>query len=1260
MKKSLLYLSIFIALLISNKITAQNPVVFEDWTTANGTQNMFVKSFTETDANKNVYIGGATVNGSGDYDMLLSKYDPRGVLLWTQQYGGAGNGDDGASAICFGDSGNVYITGTVYTSSTNLNDCVVLKYDKNGNLKWLQTFNGTASNLDAGTDICIDANYNVYVGGTCTQTGTLQDFLVLKYNKYGQLLWNNSYDGIGMMDISNKISLNDGVVIVAGGTQTNPTKWEYAITKFLQTTGAFSSVTTTNSSGNGIDKVTDLVTDQDGNIYVTGGIVNAGTGYDYHTVKLDSNLVVQWAATYNGNDDLDDMANAIEIDDAGHVFVTGYSTTTNQGTDIVTIRYSSTGTQQGIHTYNDPDNGDDSGEDMLIDDSGNVYISGYAFNGSNLDYHTFKLQSNATLIWEINYDGIYSKDDKAMDLCLDDDGDLIVVGQCDNGDNEYSFITIKYIEKDITMPPDTEMVSTSIAYIENRDQLLKTDGTAASTIQYYTTTSSPAFYFANENYHMVLSELDEATDTIQYCRVDVLLHEVNPKTKVYPLNRRDDYNNYYLAHVPKGRPRVGNFEQLIYPDLYTNIDLMHTSNKAGWKFYYIIKPGGLPPDIDFGFAGNDTIYINNNNLIIETDLGDITFPEGEAYQISSTGTKINLSWQPQYSISGSSVNFTYGSYDSSKPLVFEVKQTPSYNGVKSINNLEWSTYYGGIGQEYFYNAETNISNYIWVNGTNVSGGFPVINGQYMVPEGSRDVVLLQFNNLNKIEWATYYGGSKDEGSVEDVVEEKTALTVDSDGFSYIAGSTNSNDIPVKFISPAYIDSSNTLGDAVYIAKFDMKGFIKWSTYFGHGGCPELPGRSHAINIDNSGNLYVTGISAGIDTINQLPYSGSNFTFISKFNPDLELIWSTYWGGSGVDEITSIEFNNNNEMLIAGFSNSQDLPWIPYGNAYNQPNYQGGANDGFMAKFVNDSPVWVTYMGGNGDDRINGMHQADDNFYVVGSTTSSNFYTMFTDSAAFFENNYQGDNTYSDPLYNGDGFFSKFTNSGEKLHISLYGGEGADGFSDVSIDSVGNLIIIGTTTSDTLPFTDPISSQDVYVDSVISGNQGTQEGIIITLNDSLILQWTTYFNCNSLRGLTITNSNKLYMVGKTSPGIDFPLAEFTDTNAYYQDTIYSAAFEGFISCFNLEIFFGVYNPYDLIEIETQNTFVYPNPSSDYIYIVSDEDVVSYEIYNINGQHIKSGKYKGQISVKELTNGMYFIRINLKAASTTAKFIKRNYY
>ena len=81
-------------------------------------------------------MAGATRNGNGDYDILVTKHNKFGNHVWTNQYAGTGGGDDAALAMFVDAHCNLYVTGTVFTSSADTQDVIVINYDSAGTEAW--------------------------------------------------------------------------------------------------------------------------------------------------------------------------------------------------------------------------------------------------------------------------------------------------------------------------------------------------------------------------------------------------------------------------------------------------------------------------------------------------------------------------------------------------------------------------------------------------------------------------------------------------------------------------------------------------------------------------------------------------------------------------------------------------------------------------------------------------------------------------------------------------------------------------------------------------------------------------------------------------------------------------------------------------------------------------------------------------------------------------------------------------------------------
>jgi hypothetical protein len=131
--------------------------------------------------------------------------------------------------------------------------------------------------------------------------------------------------------------------------------------------------------------------DAAGNVYVTGYNTASVGNRNYATVKYNSAGVKQWVAGYNGPGNSHDEAYALAIDDAGNVYVTGYSYGLSGTTDYATIKYNNAGSRQWVARYNGPASASDTSVAIKVDGSGNVYVTGSSAGPKgNLDYFTIK------------------------------------------------------------------------------------------------------------------------------------------------------------------------------------------------------------------------------------------------------------------------------------------------------------------------------------------------------------------------------------------------------------------------------------------------------------------------------------------------------------------------------------------------------------------------------------------------------------------------------------------------------------------------------------------------------------------------------------------------------------------------------------------------------------------------------------------------------------------------------------------------------
>ena len=175
-----------------------------------------------------------------------------------------------------------------------------------------------------------------------------------------------------------------------------------------------------NSSGNYNDYVTDMAIDKSGNVYLTGFIQVNDTDQNFVTIKYNTQGVEQWVRYYDGPDHREDKPVAIAVDDSGNVFVSGTSSL-----NFLTIKYNSLGdtiwSRRNLNGYGL--------NAMILDNYGNVYVTGIAFGVSSEDILTIKYNNYGDLIWIRYFNGVGNGYDIPLNVSHDKENNIIISAQ---------------------------------------------------------------------------------------------------------------------------------------------------------------------------------------------------------------------------------------------------------------------------------------------------------------------------------------------------------------------------------------------------------------------------------------------------------------------------------------------------------------------------------------------------------------------------------------------------------------------------------------------------------------------------------------------------------------------------------------------------------------------------------------------------------------------------------------------------------------
>lgn len=341
---------------------------------------------TAVDNNGNVYVtgyfyyyatfGNTTIyayGGGANYDMFVAKYDANGTLQWVRS--GGGTSTEYGYGIDVDNNGNVYVTGYYYSNpayfgtwslpTTTTPDVFIVKYDANGNIQWAARQAGPSTDIvynlavNRSTGDCYIVGYFSsstyhYSAGSSSYT-TLSSFggtdgFVAKYNTNGVFQWARAIGG-SSTEYAYGVGVDgSGNVYITGMTYSypcyfgstsyslyypysTPETWLYK----LDANGNHQWVTW-GITGSGYEWTNDLAVNNNGEVVIGGyfrGTAYGGNNtsatittpdsyYDGFAVKFNTNGTVQWARTF-GAANCYEYPQGVGIDNGGNVYLGGYT-----------------------------------------------------------------------------------------------------------------------------------------------------------------------------------------------------------------------------------------------------------------------------------------------------------------------------------------------------------------------------------------------------------------------------------------------------------------------------------------------------------------------------------------------------------------------------------------------------------------------------------------------------------------------------------------------------------------------------------------------------------------------------------------------------------------------------------------------------------------------------------------------------------------------------------------------------------------------
>jgi len=438
-------------------------LINKEWITNTGIADTIPITSSCTDNEGKLLITTNIKTSNQNSDLIISKLDKFGNIIWENTYNGSSNLTDFGTAVCVDQGNNVIVVGATLNSTQNY-DFIIIKYDTDGNLIWTQTFNGSGNNYDVPTAVTADINSNIFVIGASMGGTTLTDYLTLKLDSLGNVIWNSNYNYNNFYEIPSGIVIDtSGNIFVSGASASGFNNWDYAVVEY-SSTGIEQNVYRHTATGAGYDKPTGFKRDINGNLFLTGIAFNSSnSSYDGKTMMLDANLIPQWI-NYTG-DSLSDASNCIEIDDQGNTYVAGFIATQTQGKNYFITKYDISGAT--VWTRTSDLSGkltDDQILDITIHDE-QIVATAEVTSGNNSKIVVLFFNDNGKITGQEKHEGATYGKNSPRKITHDAMGNFYLSGVSYNGVQNNNMV-IKYQSKNIPLQTVSDTTGNPL-YVKN-------------------------------------------------------------------------------------------------------------------------------------------------------------------------------------------------------------------------------------------------------------------------------------------------------------------------------------------------------------------------------------------------------------------------------------------------------------------------------------------------------------------------------------------------------------------------------------------------------------------------------------------------------------------------------------------------------------------------------------------------------------------------------------------------------------------------
>jgi hypothetical protein len=688
----------------------------------------------------------------------------------------------------------------------------------------------------------------------------------------------------------------------------------------------------------------------------------------------------------------------------------------------------------------------------------------------------------------------------------------------------------------------------------------------------------------------------EARATRKASVLRLQLASANPSPAITGIDQLERKANYFTGNDRASWVTdVPSYGRVEYTGIYPGINLDFYGNQRQLEYDFAVAPGADPKAIALKLQGGKSAHIDSRgNLVVGISSGSVSFRKPLIYQMED-GRRREIAGG--YLLAkNDEVGFTVSDYDRARPLIIDPV-------------LDYSTYLASsvTGDQAFGVAVDGNGN-AFVTGQTFNATFPLSTSPATtVGLGTPDVnigtnggaFVSEINPAGTAElYFSYLSGDGAEVGYSVAVDPVANATCKNglvNSFCvYVTGQTFSDNFPVGSVVTPYNAMAPTggapTGGNAFVTKLNPfvagSSSLLYSSYLASTSAGDL---GQGIAVDSTQDVYITGnvlsspgavpafpILNGAQTT--LPNASGNAYLTVMNTLTGALVYSTYLGGNDANEGApdelglgdigwSVAVDSSKIAYIVGTTPSTNFPNLnstgtfPSIKGWLGPNGSNSINEGFLAAINTtltgvNSLVYSTYVGGSTADRANGVALAGSGVvYITGRTKSTDFVVTQTGTAGQFP---------SLPNVTGVVFITKLntTATGAPSYSVLLGGTSGDIGNGIQLDTLGNVIVGGTTESPNFPVTPGAfkSSRGSVGDAFIAKINPAVTG-------SAGLLYSTYFGGSGVlptstdqgNGVALDTLNNAIIAGQTFSQTDFPISSGAFQTAFGSVSDTSAGF-----------------------------------------------------------------------------------------------------